>query len=286
MKYVCVASENRSYFRWFLQSCRDNGIHPDVLGWNKPWTGFGTKISLIQGYIDSLHPETLVCCSDAYDVIVLRDERSFIETYEKITARENKKIVIGTDNHIQPKAMRFFTWLTFGKCGADYLNAGTWMGPAGLLSEIFKSYSDRKYSSDDQLFFVDVCKKYPDTIYVDKDCELFLTAIVPMGYVEEMPGLTVGGGNIRYNGTEPCILHAPMHGDLNNILIKLGYEVTDAEANKIKEERKRYYKKSAVHWAKLSINKIVIVILLLVVAVILIKAVRRASLKKIATRHK
>lgn len=261
MRFVTVATESKSYFPWFVESCKRNGIRPDILGWNEPWKGLGMKIELLKKYLEKLPESEIVCFLDSYDLIVLRDEKAFLNTYINIRDREGKPFVFGSDSIQYPKAFKLYTRFAFGTCKNKLINSGTWIGPAGIALNLMRYFEDSRHISDDQIFFLEMCKTYPDLFYIDDRCEMFLTAMNHLDSVDKTPGFEIEGKHVNFDGYRPCVVHAPGGGNLIPLLKSLSYVVSPDDERTIKKDHREYKKKISLHLLRITVSKLFVFII-------------------------
>jgi len=267
MKLVTVATDSQGYFPWLQESCKRHGIPLEVLGWGEKWKGFGWKFELMKEYLQTVPPTELVCFIDAYDVILLKSPKDIEDTYRHLSRRYNKPIIVGTEKH-----KRILIWLfglyIFGTCQNNkLLNSGTYIGPAKDLLEVMEyiqTHITDDPASDDQQTLSKYCNLHPEKFHLDEDAELFLTVcdIIPVQYTN--PHLTIKNQTLTYKNRQPAFLHANGNTHIEDILEKLGYEITTKQRETIKQYQYRAWVRKFPHYAKFFLPLVVILLIILV----------------------
>src|SRR5581483_2861422 len=82
---VCtVATHSDRYFPSLLHSCQRHGCNLKVLGWGQKWQGFAWRWQLVRDFLASQPDTQVVMFIDPFDVIVLRDSRVILKTFENM----------------------------------------------------------------------------------------------------------------------------------------------------------------------------------------------------------
>jgi hypothetical protein len=99
--------------------------------------------------------------------------------------------------------------------------------------------------SKEQQLMIKYCQKTDNIILTDKENKLFLTIVSELNEIDQY--IDIDENHIvSYNYNNPFFIHAPAYGYLDNVIIKLGYNL---EESKIKNEiYNNYFSK------KLSVN--------------------------------
>lgn len=229
MKLVTVATHSRGYFPWLCASCARMGVQLVVLGWHTPWQGYGMKLRAMHEYTSTLPPTELVCFIDAWDTLLLRPLADMERTYKTICAETGKSIVAGCEYNTS-NAQALFTAFRFKSCGGQYLNSGTYIGPAALLADMFEEMKSAD-SDDDQALMTEYCRQNNDIIHVDCDNALFLT-------VCDTSSVSTEYMVRRMQQLQPCVLHGNCNTDLHDIITYLGYDITALQRAGIRVQAK------------------------------------------------
>lgn len=230
MKLVTVVTHSDGYFPWLLQSCERFGISLEVLGWGQKWQGFAWRLTLMMRYLRDLDPREVVCFIDGYDVIMLKPLQELETRFHRLKYEYPKcKVFVAEERHVHT-VQRWGTKMTFGTCKDRFLNAGTYMGYAGDILEIIENiYAiNPKFNADDQQMLLSYCAKYPEDIYVDRNSLLFFTIVRTLQDIQDVP--IVG---------DPCIFHGASNTNMNGLIQRLGYAMTDDDKKKMMQ----------FHWA-------------------------------------
>jgi hypothetical protein len=57
MRVVTYATDARGYFAQFLESAERHGVRVEVLGWGRPWRGFGARLRAVAEFLGRLDPD-------------------------------------------------------------------------------------------------------------------------------------------------------------------------------------------------------------------------------------
>ncbi|KAJ8961211.1 hypothetical protein NQ318_008894 [Aromia moschata] len=153
-----VATEAKEGYIRYLDSAKELGINPVVLGFGQAWkagkdiyrkSGGGWKINLLKEALIPYRDETdkIVLFTDAYDVIFVNNLNEILQKFQKTNAR----VLFGAepfcwpDPELAPKYPEV-------KEGKRFLNSGTYMG---YVPEILKLLEREAVedTADDQLYF-------------------------------------------------------------------------------------------------------------------------------------
>ena len=273
---LTVATESTCYFPYLKESIEKNGGELIVLGFGKKWKGFTWRFSLILDKLKELNKNDIVCFVDGYDVICTRNLESLKNDFITIHKRENCKIIVGHDKKIYDtfiqRIRNFQAELKFGKCNNLNLNAGTYIGYVKDIIFILSSiYEKKKYDTDDdQVLLIKYCNNNKNDIYIDIHNELFLTI---SKYNDELDKYIKFKDNKIYfqNNNHAYFLHACGEGYLDNVIIRLGYNMK----KKVKDEiKKKEYEKTIneiKHFFKSNIIYILFFIFFIILFYILYK---------------
>jgi hypothetical protein len=253
MKLVTVATHKERYFPYLEQSAKRYGHDLVVLGWGQKWQGYTWKFQLMNDYLAKLGDDEIVCFTDAYDVIVLEGPDEIERKFKAMVGNRKDQIVVSEDrsNH---KGMLYLMTnkLCFHDCYGHYINSGTYIGYAAGIRTLFsKMCSVFKCNADsnDQALLQQYCQKSPETYHVDKGSEIFLVICDLFNPVDlKTESLSIKDGRLSYKGVFPSIFHATGNANIDDILVKLGYDLSGYSASS--EDKIAYIMKYVGHFAK------------------------------------
>jgi hypothetical protein len=202
--YVCVATENKLYFPYLKQ------LIPDlvVLGMNKKWKGFSTKIKLIYKFLKTLNDNDIVCIIDAYDILPIKQNQQIEKRFVKIIDKNpNVKIIIGYDKNDNDIDESFSQYL-FGSFNGKRINGGNYMGYVKNILYIYRIILQNEYFKDDQIELTKYLNKFPEHVYIDTNKIFFNVVNKPL---------------LQNNIDENCksyFIHANMNGYLEDFLLE------------------------------------------------------------------
>lgn len=199
-KIVTVATRHDPGLDILIESMEKFGLDYVVLGRDKHWKGFGTKIILLEQYLKTVVPEyTHVVFVDAYDVIFL----SGIEEIEKKYANNwPDKIVFSAELNCWPCAELSDRYPPSDSLWR-YLNSGSYMGPIARLLDLFKEYPP-VFEMDDQLYFTKILLNQQSPIMLDTNCSLFQTTAFCYNNEYGAEGARLVN---NLTGTMPVVIH-------------------------------------------------------------------------------
>lgn len=232
MKLVTVATHSDGYFPYLKKSCERNGITLDVLGWGQKWTGYSFKLQLMQSYLKDLPDDEIVCFIDSFDVIALRPLEELEKSFRDLTANSGVRVAVGYDR-AESLVIKGTSTLYFGTAHGYPINSGTYMGYAKdltcMMNEIYTHPKE-----DDQKVMTEYCKKNPHEVFIDASSLFFLTINNPFGdnfYDPEL--MKVQDGQLWYRGVKPFFAHGNGNTDMNRLIEKLGYPMSEGEKKQI-----------------------------------------------------
>jgi hypothetical protein len=273
LKIITVATKSDYYFPYLKESVKRNGGELVVLGYNEEWTGFNLKYSLMINYLKTLNKKEIVVFVDGYDVICCRNLQELSNEFIKLKNKYDCKIIVGEDKMNNIIAKNFIYNFYGGTCKDKFLNSGTYIGYVNdilnVIENIYKQTNSN--TSDDQILMKNYCRLNPDEFYIDDKSELFLTINKPYTEIDNM--VHIKDGKLYYNNVEPFFIHAPGGTYLDNILVKLGYDINNGN---IKEKLKNdFYKKYALYlspdfYDKYLNNNIYITLFIFIIIIIFI----------------
>lgn len=225
---ITVATHEQGYFENLKQTCANNGVELEILGWGKPWKGFTYRIDLLKEFAKSLPSDDIVMFIDAFDTIVLRHQDEIVKEFldfEKATGKH--KIWMSYEHTHHDPLIRYLKNKIFPDIN---LNAGTYMGRVEDLQPMWDrtlAVSEQIKSKDDQTCLSYMYKNDPDkgNIVLDETNTLAHVLLAKSAILPFLPSQKTFSidqdKKLTVNGSSPIILHAPGNLNINSILKKL-----------------------------------------------------------------
>ena len=181
-------------------------------------------------YLKSIDKDELVIFIDAYDVLLLKPLDDIEEVFNNITKISGKKIIISCENN--NFLNKIGSYINYGFCKSLFINAGTYMGKANdiLNMLIIITSIDYNDTNDDQLLLTNYCEKFNDIFFIDHDINIFLVITNSINDILEFP-IIIKNDNLFINNSQPYFIHGNFNTLLDNLIKKLGYNITDNEIN-------------------------------------------------------
>jgi hypothetical protein len=201
---ITYADRENYHLRRLLASAAHWGIGVTVLGLGKPWQGFLQKLRALRAFLSRLPQERLCLCTDGYDVIYLQPAAVIVERYRRFDA----PVVFAAERCFHaPGDEALQERYPASPTPYRYLNAGAFIGPAGVLVPLLDQVLAAPRSEVDQALFSRHYLDHPGSIVLDHRAELFVTTSNRQ-YDED---LAVCDHRLyhRLTGTWPCLLHTP-----------------------------------------------------------------------------
>ena len=188
---ITVATEQKYYLPYLIESCRKNGEELEIIGMGEKWEGFNWKYKKMIDYLKSLPRNDIVCFVDGYDVFCCRNLHDLIPEFLKIKQEQNCKIIVG---HDKPSILLSLNSLFFGKCKNNLINSGTYIGEVSdILNIIQKIYDlNPRNDADDQVLMVQYCNLNPNDFYIDTNNQLFLALVYPLENLDKYTNIDNG----------------------------------------------------------------------------------------------
>jgi hypothetical protein len=279
---VTVATERQYYFPYLVESCKRNGKELEVLGMGEKWQGFNWKYVKMMEYLKTLPTDDIVCFVDGYDVVCCRDLNELVYDFKEIKERTGCKIVVGHEK--KTIIANYIASIYFGKCKNQEINTGTYIGYVKDILEIIEKIYELnpKNDADDQVLMIQYCNKTENEIYCDTENKLFLILSFSMQEIDKYIDIDQNTKKITYASKQPFFIHAPGYGYLDNVIIKLGYDI---EKDKIKNELFwNFLEKKIIVYLKiifLQYYLIILLIFLIIIYLIFFKKINKFVTKKI-----
>jgi hypothetical protein len=230
---IAYATNRQAYFDLFLASCQRHGISPVVLGWGRPWIGFGQKTTETRDYLRDLPEDEIVISVDPFDVVFLSGLDEIEEKFRRGTAR----FLCGA-LALGPLLRRIYDH-EFNRSGVptprnptgyDHLNSGNWISTAGyacrLIDRLVREHEMRPTDMDQEILTSLYVQDRP-VVDIDWRCEIFhnllfknfLTRTPDLKHLEWRDGRALNTAT----GTRPCVLHASGNALMDGIAAQLGF---------------------------------------------------------------
>ena len=164
----------------------------------------------------------------------------------------------------------YLVYWVFGKCQDKQINAGTYIGYVKDLLIMLKHMlliSEKISEKDDQIVLTNFCKKSPNNVYIDCDNLFFLTIVNPIVSIIDKY-MEINNNELVYKGVRPFFIHGNGNTNLNELIIKLGYDISNDEKKRIYKYHKKFIFKKTIYFIKYFV---ILLILLCIILIILIK---------------
>ena len=201
---VTYATHSERYFDVLKKSCP--GII--VLGMGTKWNGFGDKAKGVSEFCKTVKPDDLVCFVDGFDSVVLEKDE-----IEKRYRELGQELVVSSPKSIRSVLEKYVSDKLFSSCAEDggRINSGMYIGTANSIIQLWTGFEE---GGDDQLHVTKKCKH----VYIDTENKLFYN-------YSASDSAEVREGKLYKEGQNAHIpiISCPAHGNLNNLLGKIGY---------------------------------------------------------------
>ena len=239
---LSVVTESKYYYPYLLETCKKFGKELITIGYNEKWLGYNWKFIKILEFIKNYKKDDIICFIDGYDVIAIRNLTELKKNFEEIQQRENCKIITGHDKSsfknsiIQP--------FLFKQCKNLYLNSGSYIGYVKDIDEILSNLLNinNETNNDDQVLLTEYCINNPNDFYIDIKNEIFFVYSDSFNEIDNI--INFENGEIVINKEKPFFIHGPASTYLNNILVKLNYNISEDIKNNLFNDffqKKIYY---------------------------------------------
>lgn len=220
------------YAHYFDMSCKRHNISPVILGEGEKFEGFGTKLSILQRYVETCNDEDIILMVDRYDLIFLRPLEPLFDFYkEQLKGRNGKPFLyISNEKEEITGVSKLYSYFHWGSYNDRILNSGTYLSTAGLIKRMLASIQQTIPNSnmsvkDDQEMIITYLKENPDVEVVIDDYRRFI--VYPKNRIDIGRKLVIEKEQVYFikedHSVRPYILHRNGNGKLEEILTKLGY---------------------------------------------------------------
>jgi hypothetical protein len=276
MRLVTVATHSERYFPYLKQSAEKHGHDLIVLGWGEKWQGFTWRFSLMREYLKTVPDDEVVCFIDGYDVIVLEGPQEIEQKYRTLVGQNTNRIVISKEtipeDFVGGSYVTIMQSAIFTKCNNHFINAGTYIGTAKALRNVYSSVCKELGCSDgkdDQVLLGEYCNINKEMFLADEKNSIFLVRTDPLRKVlVGENNIQVKGNILFYNNTKPSILHAPGNTDIDDVIEKLGYDPSIFSSKDELWIRIRYCLKAISHFGGILFKQYWWILLLIILVVV------------------
>ena len=275
MKVITVATHPDRYYESLLDSAKKNDIDITVLGMGEKWQGFGWKFTKMIEYLEKVNKNEIVMFIDAYDVIFLDNVKKIEEKFLEIKKKNNFKILIGVDLIPNNRFHRYAYKKIFSSNNPNNINSGVYIGYAkdiySVLSNIKKN--NDLNNMDDQKMFINEHNKDSSIFYFDKNNEIILNIFG--NFLDGKPDFNRFNFDLienknsvklfnKKNNTYPMILHGPGNANLDDVILKYNYKLT----NKNNDSRINYTFSTIKNYYKYFITEIFVLVIFIVLLIL------------------
>jgi len=204
--HICtMASHETRNLDQLFDSCEAHNLSVEVLGIGEPFS-WALRLKKYKEFLKGLPENDVAMFVDAYDILILADERTILERFKGM----NAPIVFSTEVHCHP----FFhlgQYYPPSPTKFKYLNAGSYIGYVKDLKKMFEAISPIPEETDDQGLFSVYFLYNPGVFKLDYHNELFISLLE---VTEEEIEMDQSAKSIRYVGTNssPCVVHGNSSG--------------------------------------------------------------------------
>jgi hypothetical protein len=255
---VAYGTNKQAYFDLFMASCERQHVVPHILGWGKPWVGFGHKTTETRAFIRDLPDDEVVVSVDPFDVVLLAGLGEIEAKFRSLGApfvcgalKLGPLLRLVYEREFNFSGQR----VPRNPTGYDFLNSGTWISTAGyargLIDRLVRDF-DMSPTDMDQEILTSVYVHRRTEVDIDWRCEIFHNLLFGnfITRTPDLKDLEFDNGRVRNiaTGTQPCILHASGNALMEGIAKRLGYS---SEVARPTENGKNYFKKALFHFLQL-----------------------------------
>lgn len=215
MKFVTIATTQTAGFNRLKNSADHYNIDLVNLGVGKTYQGNGTKIVFLKDYLKTLLADEIVLYTDAYDSLFLASPDKIESAFRSF----NHPFVMSAEQNFSMKSnslffywINLFYWLKYPKKYPKpyrYINAGSFVGEAGYMLNLFNELPLDAATPSDQTIFHKYYTDHADAIRLDHT-HLIFTCNGGRSGLEETD-YTIRDNQLVHprTGSTPCILHVP-----------------------------------------------------------------------------
>ncbi len=199
--HICTTASHRiKNLDQLVKSAEFQKIKLDIVGLGETFS-FGKKLRDFHEYVKKVPKDDVVLFLDAYDTLLLADERTILDQFLKMEV----PIVVSVETscHPFPHLMPYYP---ASPTKFKYINSGSFIGYARDLLKMFEEMSPIPDETDDQGLLTVFYLYHPERMKLDFLCDLFL----PLYQVEqEELELDPNKKCVRCKTTStfPCVIH-------------------------------------------------------------------------------
>lgn len=259
---------NRNYYN-YKNSLKKFGYKFKILGKNKKWNGFNTKISAYYKYLIKLYKynkNIIICITDCYDVLACNTPNRLLKKYNSY----RDKLLFGCESNCLERNCIYISRYWENKDNIPenkYLNSGFILGNIELVLDVLK-FTMNQYTNngidDDQLAMCYYGQQNPDKIVLDVSSSIISTV-----HYDLLNYHVNTKGNVYNIKTKQfcSFIHTPgMNSDFSYRLDSLGKEILK---NKYIDETKLKKISNFINSIKYNkIHKLYFIIILLILIII------------------
>lgn len=213
IKIVTVASEEKFYLKWLIESCTRYGTYLIVLGMGCKWEGLIMKYRLMIDFLENEDSNTIICFVDAYDVIMTGNVNHLKLAYMQAIYQTQYKVIVASEfkkanNDISGEIFQNIQNFTFSASDNNSINSGTYIGKVSDLLEILKEMISYEEINDQTAFNI-YKSKHPEYVKIDNEREFFNVSHIledtssfsyPNSFFLHRPGNNLMINFLRFNG--------------------------------------------------------------------------------------
>lgn len=193
--HICTNASPNS--EQLLDSAHLHGHHVNVLGKDEE-LAFGKRLKQYREFINQIPDEDIVLCVDAHDILLLANEKKILDAFYSF----NSPCVFPAERSCHPLA-HLKQFYPQSSTKFKYLNAGSFIGYAKQLKELFNLLGEIPNKTDGQGLMSYFYLYFPELITLDVEAKLFLTL-----FDVSMDEFEIKDKKVTYHETKttPCIV--------------------------------------------------------------------------------
>ena len=130
--HVCtIASQAGPGLERLLDTCEQQNIRINILGYGRPYPGNGQKLVYIKEYVKNLPSKDVVLFVDGYDVLFLANTKTILQKFLSYRV----PFVISTEKNCYPFP-NLATQYPRSPTNSRYINSGGFIGYAGFIRKM------------------------------------------------------------------------------------------------------------------------------------------------------
>ena len=241
---ITYATHDERYFKILKKS------YPDiiVLGYGTKWNGFHDKVKATIDFCKDKNDDDLILFVDGFDSIILHTD-NIIEKYKSF----NVPLVFSKDLNNNYILVKYNVDSFFDTCQSLNLNSGLYIGTPKSIIHFWENIN---LNDDDQVYATKICNELGHKyIKIDEDNKIFYNYSR-----QDNVFIDPTNNKIKIKNEFPNIISAPAYGNINYILIKLGYNIIDNE-----KDFKINFKRILSNISRLKLEIILLILFLIII---------------------